>query len=76
MGNMCIMSGCNKAYAILQYIDDCTGALDNKLFTISRFLDFSKAFDIGNKETMLRELAGLRFRGTINNYFRDYLSNR
>ena len=49
-------SGCSTSDAILHYVDDCVTALDNKLYTVSIFLDFSKAFDTVNKDIMLRKL--------------------
>ena len=45
-------SGRNTTDAILQLTDYCTDALDNRLFTIVIFLDFSKAFDTVNKDIM------------------------
>ena len=69
-------SGCSTADDILQYVDDCTSALVNKLFTISIILDFSKTFDTVNKEIMLHKLERLVFRVTMNNYFCEYRSKR
>lgn len=69
-------AGCSTSDAVLQFTDDCVTALDNKLFTIAIFLDFSKAFDTVNKDIMIRKLDRLGFRNNIGNFFDSYLSNR
>ena len=69
-------SGCSTSDAILHYVDDCVTALDNKLYTVSIFLDFSKAFDTVNKDIMLRKLDRLGFRDNINSFFKSYLTDR
>ena len=48
-------------------------ALDKRLYTVTVFLDFSKAFDTVNHDIMLRKLDRLGFRGNTNDYFRSYL---
>ena len=68
--------GCSTSDAVLQFADDCVTALDKKQFTIAIFLDFSKAFDTVNKDIMIRKLQRLGFRGTINKFFLDYLTDR
>ena len=47
---------CGTSNAVLHYVDDCVTALDRRLYTISIFLDFSKAFDTVNTDIMLRKL--------------------
>ena len=69
-------SGRNTTEAILQLADYCTDALNNRLFTIVIFLEFSKAFDTVNKDTMLRKLDRLGFRGRSLDFFDSYLSDR
>ena len=68
--------GCSTTDAILHYVDDCATSLDNRLYTISIFLDFSKAFDTVNKDIMLRKLDRLGFRGVSNRFFESYLTDR
>ena len=69
-------TGCSTSDAVLHFIDDCVTALDNKLYTVSIFLDFSKAFDTVNRDILLRKLHRLGFRGNILNFFDSYLSDR
>ena len=69
-------SGCNTTDAILQLTYYCTDALDNRLFTIVIFLDFSKEFGTVNKDIMLRKLDRLGFRGRSLDFFDSYLSDR
>ena len=52
------------------YVDSCTIN-----YTHLHIISFQQGIT-ENKEFMLRKLERLRFMGTINNYFRDYLSNR
>ena len=68
--------GCSTSDAALHYVDDCVDALDRKLYTISIFLDFSKAFDTVNKDIMLLKLDRLGFRGAVNDFLNSYLTNR
>ena len=62
--------------AILHYTDDVVTALDNRLYTITIFLDFSKAFDTVNKDIVLHKLDSLGFRNEDNAFFNSYLSDR
>ena len=72
MGNM----GSGLGAVRLMLCCNMSTIVHNKLFSISIFLDFRKAFDTVNKKIMLHKLKSLGFRGTVNYYFRDYLSNR
>ena len=69
-------TGCSTSDAVLHFVDDCVTALDNKLYTVSIFLDFSKAFDTVNEDILLRKQDRLGFRGNILNFFDSYLSDR
>ena len=44
--------------------------------TIGLFWDFSKAFDTVNYDILFKKLEHYGLRGTILNWFQNYLSNR
>ena len=69
-------AACSTTDAILHYTDDVVTALDNRLYTVTIFLDFSKAFDTVNKDIMLLKLDRLGFRNEANAFFDSYLSDR
>ena len=69
-------SGFSTTDAILHYVDDCVSALDERLYTVTVFLDFSKAFDTINNDILLNKLDRLGFRGNVNNLLRSFLSDR
>jgi hypothetical protein len=48
----------------------------NKEFTLAIFCDLSKAFDVIDHEILLKKLNTYGLRGTVNKWFRNYLSNR
>ena len=62
--------------AVLEFVDRCSKALDNKLHTIAIFLDLSKAFYTVNKNIMLGKLELLGFRGIVRDWFESYWSDR
>jgi hypothetical protein len=51
-------------------------ALDNQRKAIGIFLDLSKAYDVINHKTLLDKLDSYGVRGTINNWFKSFLSRR
>ena len=69
-------SGCNTTDAALLFVDDCVDALDNRMYVITVFLDFSKAFDTVNNSILLRKLDRLGFRGKVNELLESYLCDR
>ena len=58
------------------FIESVQEALDNLRKAIGIFLDLSKAYDVINHETLLDKLDLYGVRGTINNWFKSYLSRR
>ena len=62
--------------ASLELVDRLTQNLDAGKVSISVFLDLSKAFDTLNHEILLTKLSHYGVRGTANNWFHSYLSNR
>ena len=50
--------------------------LDWLLYTVTMFLDFSKAFDTINKTIMLRKLDRYGFRNDVTDFLNSYLSDR
>ena len=68
--------GYSTTDALLHLVNDCTTALDNKEFTITIFLDLGKAFDTVNKDIMLTKLHRYGFRDNMNDFFRNYLTDR
>jgi hypothetical protein len=51
-------------------------ALDKQVHTIGIFIDLTKAYDVLNHELLLEELSSYGIRGTMNSWFRSYLTNR
>jgi len=44
--------------------------------TVGIFLDLSKAYDVINHNRLLDKLDSYRIRGSVNNWFQSYLTNR
>ena len=51
-------------------------ALDSGSVTCGIFVDFQKAFDTVNHEILLKKLDHYGFRGSVNEWFRSYLTGR
>ena len=47
-----------------------------KIYVISVFIDFKKAFDTVDHEILLYELECYGIRGLVSDFFRSYLTNR
>ena len=62
--------------AIICLLDKLVSALDNGEIGIGIFIDFRKAFDTVDHEILLQKLHHYGIRGTANDWFRSYLTNR
>jgi hypothetical protein len=58
------------------FIENIQQALDNNLHAVGIFLDFTKAYDVINHNTLLSKLESYGVRGTPNLWFKSYLSER
>jgi len=58
------------------FIQSVQEALDRHLHAVSIFLDTSKAYDVINHNRLLDKLDSYGIRGSVNNWFQSYLTNR
>ena len=63
-------------HAILDMVETIQTNMDKKLFSCGVFIDLKKAFDTVNHTILLDKLNYYSFRGTVNQWFSSYLSNR
>ena len=68
--------GKNTQDALTKFSNMIYNQLDNSNHVLSIFIDFSKAFDTVPHDILLKKLEHYGIRGNINNWFRDYLTNR
>ena len=54
----------------------CYDNIANNLYTGLVFLDLAKAFDTVNHNILLKKLDRYGISGTVNDFFRSYLTNR
>ncbi len=58
------------------WIDRISTSVENNETTLGIFLDLTKAFDTIDHDTLLYKLQYYGFRGSVLNWFEDYLRNR
>ena len=62
--------------ATIELMTKITDAIDNNEYTVGVFLDLAKAFDTVNREILLKKLEHYGIKGIVNDWFKNYLSNR
>ena len=68
--------GLSTFNALSSLTEEIYSTLDSKLSLLSIFIDFTKAFDTVRHDILLKKLHYYGIRGVINDWFRDYLTNR
>ena len=63
-------------HATILIIDKIEKAIEEGCYSCGIFLDLSKAFDTVNHNILLNKLSHYGIRGTANDWFKSYLSNR
>jgi len=58
------------------FIQSVQEALDRHLHAVGIFLELSKAYDVINYNRLLDKLDSYGIRGSVNNWFQSYLTNR
>lgn len=62
--------------AVTNTLDDCYQSIDNNNVVLGLFLDLEKAFDTVDHKILLAKLDNYGIRGKMNDWIKDYLSNR
>ena len=72
--------GYRKSYstihALISLTDEIRHALDQNKISCGIFIDLQKAFDTVDHSILLKKLAHYGIRGSVNDWFKSYLSNR
>ena len=66
----------STSHALIHMTESIRAALDSGFVTCGIFVDFQKAFDTVNHEILHKKLDHYGFRGTVNERFRSYLTDR
>ena len=69
-------SGKNTQDALIKFSKMLYHQLDQSNHVLSIFIDFKKAFDTVPHHILLKKMEFYGIRGTLNKWFKDYLSNR
>ena len=62
--------------ALLNYIDNIQEALNNKKYTVSIFMDLSKAFDVIDHKILETKLEHYGFRGKCLEFLLSFIKDR
>jgi hypothetical protein len=62
--------------ATINLLYDINEAINNKIYTVAVFLDFSKAFDLVNHSILINKLERYGVRGEALQFFKSYFVNR
>ena len=68
--------GLNTFDALNTFNEEIYSSLDSQSSLLSIYVDFTKAFDTVRHDILLKKLNHYGIRGTIHDWFRDYLSHR
>ena len=66
----------STTHALINITEMIREALDHGKFACGIFVDFQKAFDTVNHKILIKKLAHYGIRGSLNDWFMSYLSNR
>ena len=66
----------STTHALMKLTEDIRQALDSGKFSCGIFIDLQKAFDTVDHKILLAKLENYGVRGTANQWFKSYLSNR
>ena len=68
--------GLSTSDALLEFLDNVYHSFNESHYTVSVFLDFSKAFDTVNLDILLNKLNHMGFRGICSDWLKTYLRGR